>query len=77
MTANKKISASIGNSTPAIQPKLEFQLQINHSCGGVKVDYPPMWLRGLYNSTPPTNPLNLHRHITFKPLAILLVCNIF
>jgi len=78
MATNKKISTSITNSTIAIQPKLELQLQINHSCGGVRVDYLPMWLRELYNSTPPMNPLNLHRYnITFKPLAILLVFSIF
>jgi hypothetical protein len=70
----KKLVLQMGIQPYPFSQKSELKLWINHSCGGVRGDYPTMWLRKLYNSTSPMNSPNLHRHIiTFKPLAGLLV----
>jgi hypothetical protein len=53
----KKLVLQLGIQPWPFSLKSELQLHINHSCGGVRTDYPPMWLRELYNSMPPMNPL--------------------
>ena len=69
VAAKKKIGLQLGIQRQPFSQKSELQLQMYHSCGGVRAEYPPLWLGELYNWTPPMNPLNLHRHNIILKLA--------